>query len=338
VPHHTVLGSVPDLLRLLAVPVLGWAAWRDVKIRRVPNSVWVPLALVGLLALALEAHDLQGAGGYWQLYLLQIAVSLGIVAPFGYLFWWFGGFGGADAKALLVLTILFPTYPTFRLAVGTFPLEATPLGVFSLTILSNTVVMGIAYPLVLALRNALRGHVALAMFIGRPVEWAQIPEEHGRLLETPAGFSRQGLDLDALRMYLTWRGTTLDAIRETPEDFRDPATLPDEFDDPGDGRIVADGGHDGPTVADADAADAGVADENDFDDAWGAEQFLDSIEGSAYGTSPVELRDGLEVLVTEEDVWISPGIPFLVPMFFGLVASLTYGDLLFAVLGAVGLV
>jgi preflagellin peptidase FlaK len=315
--------------------VLGWAAWRDVKIRRVPNNVWVPLALVGLLALALDAHDLQG-GGYWRLYLLQIAVSLGIVAPFGYLFWWFGGFGGADAKALLVLTVLFPAYPTFRLAVGNVPMEATPLGVFSLTILSNTVLVGIAYPVVLALRNALRGHVALAMFIGRPVEWAAVPDEHGRLLETPAGFSRQGLDLDALRMYLTWRGTSLDAVRENPDEFRDPATLPDEFNDPGDGRIVADGGRDGSTVAEADAdADA---EETDFDDPWGAEQFLDSIEGSAYGTSPVGLRDGLEVLVTEDDVWISPGIPFLVPMFFGLVAALTYGDLLFAILRAVGLV
>jgi preflagellin peptidase FlaK len=37
-------------------------------------------------------------------------------------------------------------------------------------------------------------------------------------------------------------------------------------------------------------------------------------------------------------VWVSPGLPFVVPMFVGLLLALTYGDLLFGLLGAVGLV
>jgi len=37
-------------------------------------------------------------------------------------------------------------------------------------------------------------------------------------------------------------------------------------------------------------------------------------------------------------VLVSPGMPFVVPMAVGLVVSLTYGDALFAVLGALGLV
>jgi len=74
-----------------------------------------------------------------------------------------------------------------------------------------------------------------------------------------------------------------------------------------------------------------------IDDPWGAERFLDDIDHSAYGTSPQQLRDGLDVLVEQDEVWISPGIPFLVPMFAGLVVSLTYGDVLFSLLQAVGL-
>ena len=66
----------------------------------------------------------------------------------------------------------------------------------------------------------------------------------------------------------------------------------------------------------------------DPDDEWGAQAFLDDIEGDAYGTTPEKLRDGLEVLVAEDVVWVSPGLPFIVPMFLGLVVSLVYGDLL----------
>ena len=72
-------------------------------------------------------------------------------------------------------------------------------------------------------------------------------------------------------------------------------------------------------------------------DPWGAEAFLDDIEGSAYGTDPETLRDGLELLVGTDEAWVSPGIPFLVPMFVGLVAALTYGDVLYALLSALGL-
>lgn len=46
-----VLGSIPDLLRLVAVPVFGWAAYRDVKTRRVPNRTWTPLAALAVLLL-----------------------------------------------------------------------------------------------------------------------------------------------------------------------------------------------------------------------------------------------------------------------------------------------
>ena len=48
------------------------------------------------------------------------------------------------------------------------------------------------------------------------------------------------------------------------------------------------------------------------------------------------LRAGLAVVTDRESVWISPGIPFVVPMFLGLVAALTYGDLLVGVMGSLG--
>lgn len=107
-------------------------------------------------------------------------------------------------------------------------------------------------------------------------------------------------------------------LRADPETYRDPASLPAEPSSPGDGAI-ADGGTPG-----------------ESGDPWGAAAFLDDVEGTAYGTTPEQLREGLEVLVTAEAVWVTPGIPFLVPMFAGLVVALTYGDLLFSLLSVVG--
>jgi preflagellin peptidase FlaK len=75
----------------------------------------------------------------------------------------------------------------------------------------------------------------------------------------------------------------------------------------------------------------------DADDPWGAAAFLAAIDSSAYGTTPEQLRAGLDVLAERETVWLTPGLPFIVPMAVGLVVGLLYGDLLYALLAIVGL-
>jgi preflagellin peptidase FlaK len=328
-----MLAATTDLLRLVAVPALGWAAWRDVRTRRLPNRLWYPLFAVGLLTLTLDATahvPLTTVDD--RLFFVRVGVSVLILVPLAYGLWWIGGFGGADAKALMTLAVLFPTYPVFYLSTGAYPLVATTLGVFSMTILTNAVLVGLAYPLYLGVRNALRGDRSILMFVGRRTDVTALTHEHGRLFETTDGVTRNGLDIDALRMYLRWRGTSLSALRADPERHRDPESV-GETGDPTDGAVDADADvdHD-PVPSTAALADFGA----DYDDPWAAERFLDDIEGSAYGTTPEKLREGLRVVTTRETVWLSPGIPFIVPVFLGLVVALTYGDLLFALLRALG--
>ncbi|WP_049924443.1 A24 family peptidase C-terminal domain-containing protein [Halopiger djelfimassiliensis] len=328
------IASATDLLRLVAIPVFAWTALRDVKTRRVSSTVWIPLAALGAALLVWDGWVAWNATpAVWSReFLLPTAISLGFVVPLAYLFWWFGGFGGADAKALLVLALLFPTFPEYTVGSWTLPLTTTPIGTFSFTILTNAVLVGLALPIALALRNAAAGRIAPVMFVGWPLSWTDLPEAHGRLLEPPAGLSRGGLDLDALRMYLRWRGLTLADIREHPDRYRDPATLPAEPNPPTDGAVTADVRSDGgPNAAalepDSDSERGDGTDEKAYDDPWGAEAFLDDIEGTAYGTTPDELREGLETVVKRDTVWISPGTPFLVPIFVGLVIAICYGDL-----------
>lgn len=314
------MNALTDLLRLLCLPLLGWAAVRDVRTRRVPNRTWLPLLALGGVLLA---WDLSSA--LWgprpldaEVFALRVAISIGVVAPLGLLFWRIGAFGGADAKALAVLCLLLPSVPTYRVFDSlTLPLaETSP--VFSLTVLTNAALVGGTVPLLLFARNALAGRVRVVSFLGRPVRWQGIPETHGRLLAGANGLDA-GLDLDALRMYLRWRGTTLETLRAAPDRSRDPASLPEKQPAPDDGSVdpLTDGG--------------GCA------DPWGAAAFLDAIEGDAYGTTPAGLREALDALVSRERLWITPGIPFLVPLFVGLCLALVYGDLLYAAMGALGL-
>ena len=326
--------TVPDLIRLVAVPVFAWAAIRDVRTRRVSSTLWIPLALLGAATLVWDGWVAWSAGEFaWGAFVLPAAVSLGLVVPIAYLFWWVGGFGGADAKALMVLALLFPTFPSYVVAGREFPVATTPVDAFSFTILTNAVLVGLLIPIGLTIRNAVAGRVAPVMVVGWPITWERAASTHGRLLQTPEGLSRGGLDLDALRMYLRWRGLTLADLRTDPDHYRNPATLPEEPNPPTDGRVGAsDFAPDGGALV-GDGEDSAERDhererEDGFDDPWGAEAFLEDIEGTAYGTSPDALRDGLEVLVAEETVWISPGTPFLVPVFAGLLVALVYGDLL----------
>jgi preflagellin peptidase FlaK len=330
-----VTASAPDLLRLVAVPAFAYAAWTDLQTRRVTNRLWPPLVALGVVLLVVE-----GVGRVPpvtlgdRLFLVRTAASVGILVPLSYLFWRVGGFGGADAKAFMTVAVLLPTYPTYFLATAALPIVQTRVGLFSLTVVTNCVLIGLTYPLAVGVRNAVAGEFDPAMFLARRVPVASLGERHGRLFETPDGRTRRGLDIDALRMYLRWRGTTISALRADPTSHRDPASV-------GETREVGDGGVDGDPVADGgvkpttSATDASAQD--DADDPWAADRFAAEV-GEPYGATSAVLRDGLEVVADpeRERVWVSPGLPFVVPLFVGLVVAFTYGDLLFGLLRAVG--
>lgn len=358
-------GTLPDLLRLATVPVFGVLAYRDIQTRRIDSITWVPLTLLGVLLLGVEWQRAAAAGGTdIRVFVLTTAISVGFVVSMAYVFHFLGAFGGADARALMTIAVLYPSYPGYvggevlSVAGVTLPVaEPAPVAVLSFTILTNAVAWGIAYPLLLAARNGAMGHVSKRMFVGIPVRWDAVPETHGKLLDSGSkGLGERlralayprgaGLDLDAVRMYLRWRGAVLAELRDDPERFRDPDSLPEEPNDPTDGAVDRDVATDGGEPMDGGESVEETASLDDDDgsndspdgDPWGAGAFLDAIEGDAYGTSPERLREGLDRLTTEERLWITPGIPFLVPVFLGLVAAFVYGDLLVGLLRALGLI
>jgi preflagellin peptidase FlaK len=282
-----------DAVRALAaLPVFAYASYLDIRERRVPHRTWYPLVAVGALALVADLV-LRDAGTV----VLFAAASLALGAGFGYGFYYLGTFGGADRYALVVLGFLFPLYPSFPTPFGALPAVVPEAPIFVLSVLGNTVLVGIAYPAMLLVENAARRHTTnpALMLLARRVPTDELHDEFGRVIgnDDDVSLRRSGVlgadgdgitNVEFVRDYVDWRG--FDSVR----DVRDADDL----------RLDA------------------FVDETP----WGS----DDLERDA---------DDLRELASHDAVWISPGIPFVVPMFVGLVVALTAGDVLFAITRAV---
>jgi preflagellin peptidase FlaK len=333
-----MVATLPDLLRLVAIPVFGWAAWQDIKTRRLSSGSWAVLTGLGIVLLMWESIQLFPFNTpSAQAFFIRVAMSLVLIGLVGFAFGWFGLFGGADAKAMISISILLPVFPSYNISGMTFPLSGTPIDVFSITVMTNAALLAMVYPVGLAIVNIIRLRFdPVAMFLAIPMDIESLHKRYGWLSETLDGTTVRALDLDALRMYLRWRGLTIAGLRNSPEIARDPTSI-DETYEPSDGRMNVDNDLNWEDGSMLDNHSGDNKSEN-IDDPWGAEQFLNSIDGSAYNTSPEQLREGLELLATtnRDTVWVSPGLPFVVAMFAGLFVAFTYGDLLFALLRWIG--
>lgn len=277
-----------DALRLIfALAIFGYASLLDIRERRVPHRVWYPLVLVALVAFA---ADLIYKDTDIILTLASISIAFGVL--FGYGFYYMGTFGGADRYALVVLAMVFPTYPEFILPlVGELPVVVSETPIFVLAILGNAVILGVFYPLRIFVLNVIERNKAnpVLMFLARKVRVEELHHHFGRIIEHPdrgVSLSRTGVlsygggvtDIDFIRDYVEWRGVN------SLKDVKDPKL--GEF-----------------------------------------------VEESEWTTTDVEGDEAeLRKLASRDEIWISPGIPFIVPITAGLVLALTLGDLLYLVL------
>lgn len=192
---------------LFTMPFLLYSCYSDLKVRRVSNGVWKYMLLSGSIFVIYEIFT----GGVP--YLKALFLSGVIVFISVYLLFRLGAFGGGDAKGLIVLSILFPLYPIFRLSGETYPLLGRPLiGLFTLTVLGNSLLLTTLVPLGMFCYNLLHFSPEmlkkpLYMFIGYRTEISSLKnKEHLGLLEkfeldekgvVIGKFARTGLDFDA---------------------------------------------------------------------------------------------------------------------------------------------
>lgn len=146
---------------LLGFAMLAGAVPSDLRTRRVPNSWWLPFVAV---AAVLALGDLLDPRRDWMALGLRYGAAA-VVAGLMYAFWRLRLFGGADAKALMVLAFLVP-WPSPS------PTSIQP----ALDAVANGSLLMLGLPVLTAALNLARGQVALpAMLLG----WT-VPLERAR--------------------------------------------------------------------------------------------------------------------------------------------------------------
>ena len=121
-----------DSIRVIAgLGFLLWASYHDYSTREVPNRVWKLFLPIAITFCILDLYF----RGLTIAYAVQTAISIVIPSAIFIILFYLGFYGGADAKAMICLSIAIPN----NLHFGAFPVWGT-LPVFPLSVLNNALV------------------------------------------------------------------------------------------------------------------------------------------------------------------------------------------------------
>ncbi|MDG6243405.1 MAG: A24 family peptidase C-terminal domain-containing protein [Methanolobus sp.] len=193
-----------EILKVLAcMPFLLYACYADIKTRRVANEVWFMMFGVGYIFIM---YDLIS---YGFPYLLRNILSFLFIFAFVYILFQFGAFGGADAKVLMVISLIIPTYPVILVGQTLLPLSGVPpIDLFAFSVFGNSVILTVIVPIGLFIYNLLKNpkeslKKPFYMFIGYVTPISELEKGHFRMIDsyqrTKKGvefrFSRAGTEL-----------------------------------------------------------------------------------------------------------------------------------------------
>ncbi|MCD6467725.1 MAG: prepilin peptidase [Thermoplasmata archaeon] len=143
------VGLTLDVVRLVVgVGILGYASYTDIKTRMASNTLWIVMGSVGAALLVVQYFTV---GIDNLLSLVFIPILIGAV----YVLFYVGLiFGGADAKAIMALSILTPLWPHLH----GFPLHPSVMP-FAWSIFSNAIVLFLIIPPMFLVYNAIKRDV-----------------------------------------------------------------------------------------------------------------------------------------------------------------------------------
>lgn len=312
-----------DAIRtILAIGLFGLAAKNDLQDREIPNYIWNVLVVSG--ALLFSAQILSSTTPL-QL-ISQYVVNIVIAIIIGWSLYLSGQFGGADAKAITAIAVLFPSIPylgTFTFMDSLYsvaiyaPSVAAPYDMFLpapiITFLANTAILGIYFPARLgynSLRKGIDRSQTVNSLLGDKIDVDEIEHRHGKIVDARIydkapdssisqyfKCSRHGLPTVFLKDYMDWyRGKyDNDATISTVDKWRLREFVSDY-------------------------------NENHEDD------YELEFEHNALADNISDVKETLKQLQRQESVFVTPSFPFIVPMFLGVVTMVTIGDIVFAVL------
>ena len=171
-----------DILKVLfIIPFLIYSCYSDIKTRRVSNNVWLVM-LAGIIFFVM-IDFLSGGLNYLRILMFSVI----FIFIFVYILFQIGTFGGADAKSLIMMSIILPVYPEIHVLNYYFPINPPLINIFALGIFSNAVLLTIVVPLGLATFNIIKLGAKidkpLYIFIGYKTKISNLANKHIKLIQ-----------------------------------------------------------------------------------------------------------------------------------------------------------
>ncbi|MDI9610840.1 MAG: A24 family peptidase C-terminal domain-containing protein [Archaeoglobales archaeon] len=118
---------------IIVLCFLIYACKLDLKSRIIPNKVWKFMLIFTIPITAFQVYE---TALREQLLIIFAFIGAVFMISFSYVLYRMNAYGGADAKALMCLAVIFPFYPDL----GAFPVINNGFGIFSFSVLANSVI------------------------------------------------------------------------------------------------------------------------------------------------------------------------------------------------------
>ncbi|HMK45355.1 MAG TPA: A24 family peptidase C-terminal domain-containing protein [Methanocella sp.] len=235
---------------ITCILILSYSCITDWRTRRAPHMLWEVMTTIGVLLLLIEVFSTSYDTRYQVMFYFVISYTfIYLLVNFIYYFinrYLKGAFGGADANALLALSVLYPYYPTLHLLNISLPIVAFPQSpIFTLAAFGNALVLNLVLPVTIFAYNILHVPISelksnvIPAFLGYKMKVEDIPgkfvrpmhsyeEVDGKVVKKFRAFKYPEIDEKFGRQLVEWkkRGMIPETLWVTPKiPFLIPITL-----------------------------------------------------------------------------------------------------------------
>lgn len=308
-----------DLIRILIIiPILIYASYTDILERRVDDKVWAIPTFLAIILLLIDAYFATNPISVG----LSALFSLIVVGGAAYIIYKLRIFYGADYKAFLLIAVLFPWHPV----IGSLPLynivpfydintiftmqpdminiilSYSALQLFGFTVFVNTTIFSIVYFIMNIIynirHNAFDIKKPLRSSCARNVKVSELDNIHAQVLDETKSNNKIYKGIEFIRNGL--RGLSTDFFRDYETWYCENKTVSQNID---------------------------TSDIDDLD----LDAFLNDNEAWK-STNPDEDKQKIQKILKQDMVWVTMGVPFIVPITFGVLSSIVFGNLMYILL------
>lgn len=310
---------IDELRVVVLVVTLIYASYTDIKSRRVSDNVWVPGMIIGLLILGYESYTEDP-----YIVVSEFAVSLVVVGIISYILYRYKIFYGADYKAFVFIAVVMPVAPDIL----SLPLYGYDLGstdpsilvdggltvyladvnahlatqLFGFTVLVNSSLFGFVYFILNIYHNVRNGNFELGKPLrstcARKIDSSNITDMHVQVIKPSDSdnFFKRGYQFIRNGIH----GVSSEFYTDYIEWHRDQ-----KFNSPSDK----------------------ISDIENFD----IESFSEDSDDWIIN-EPDKDREKANLVLEKDEVWATPGIPYIVPITLGVISSIIIGNIWYVVM------